>query len=467
MNFKEIFDKATDKTKLDFLFAILEHNEKLRTEFLNYIQKKLQETDNQISYEDFKNLINNSQKEYQDQLEVIDLEEPDWDNYIPPHSGYIEEWEALQYMAEEEVENIFAGWKDYLLDLIIEQKIEEGFAELIAIYEACLNSDVNDPYDNLGDPNEYFVDEHKKMIKYFTGRVSQSILHENTMQNSIKLFLQYCEDKYPENESYPRYFEPVLLALAEKSGNPETILKQIDNSDIEKKRLPQLVLLLNKLCGNSDNWLKSAKAYYHADNKVAEELLGYYLKNDIDAFNTTANDLFEKDKYRWAKFLADKISEASDRQLFKNVFMELTTHDEKIEYYRKIKNILNEDEKEQLINAVYSKPFKVQIFEEEKQYDKIKQIVEKNTDSWDFTELIKPILNVYPDFCFKTIQNKALKTIENERGRNVYARIAEWLKLAKLIQSYEDRARELIIKLYNNKPNLPALKDEFRIAGLV
>lgn len=467
MSFKEIFDKATDKTKLDFLFAILEHNEKLSTEFLNYIQKKLQETDNQISYEDFKNLINNSQKEYQDQLEVIDLEEPDWDNYIPPHSGYMEEWEAWQYMAEQEVDNVFNEWKDNLLDLIIEQKIEEGFAELIAIYKACLNSDVDDPYDNLGDPNEYFVDEHKKMIKYFTGRVSQSILHENTIQNSIKLFLQYCKDEYPGNENYPRYFEPVLLALAEKSGNPETILNQIENSEVKKKFLPQLVLLLNKLCGNSDDWLKSAEAYYLADNKVAEELLEYYLKNDIDAFNRTANELFEKDKYRWAKFLADKVSEISDRQLFKNVFRELTIKETKIEYYRKIKNILNEDEKEQLINTVYNKPFKVQIFEEEKQYDKIKRIVEKNTDSWDFTELIKPILEEYPDFCFETIKNKALKTIATQRGRTAYEKIAEWLKLAKLIPAHEDLTRELIMKLYYNKPNLPALKDEFRIAGLV
>jgi len=467
MNFKEIFDKATYKTKLDFLFAILEHNEKLRTEFLNYIQKELQETDNQISYEDFKNLINNSQKEYQDQLEVIDLEEPDWDNYTPPHSGYIEEWEALQYMAEQEVENIFDGWKDYLLDLIIEQKIEEGFAELIAIYEACLNSDVNDPYDNLGDPNEYFVDEHKKMIKYFTGRVSQSILHENTMQNSIKLFLQYCKDECPENENYPRYFEPVLLALAEKSGNPETILKQIDNSNIEKKRLPQLVLLLNKLCGNPGNWLKSAEAYYLVDNNVAKKLLQYYLENDIDAFNITANELFEKDKYRWAKFLADKISEASGRQLFKNVFSELTIKDAKIEYYRRIKNILNENEKEQLINTVYNKPFKVEIFEEEKQYDKIKQIVEKNTDSWDFPKLIKPILNVYPDFCFETIQKKALKTIENERGRFIYSVIAEWLNLSKLIRGKETETKEIIMKLYNHKPVLRALRDEFKKAGVI
>ncbi len=468
MNLKELFDKTTDKIKLDFLFDILEHNEKLRTEFLNYIQKELQETDNQISYEDFKNLINNSQKEYQDQLEVIDLEEPDWDNYIPPHSGYIEEWEAWQYMAEQEVEDVFNEWKDNLLDLIIEQKIEEGFAELIAIYEACLNSDVNDPYDNLGDPNEYFVDEHKKMIKYFTGRVSQSILHENTMQNSIKLFLQYCKDEYPGNESYPRYFEPVLLALAEKSGNPETILKQIDNSNFEKKRLPQLVLLLNKLCGNSDNWLKSAKAYYPADKKVAEQLLEYYLENDIDAFNRTANELFENDKYRWAKFLADKISEASDRQLFKNVFRELTIKDAKIEYYRKIKNLLSTSEKQELLEKhIYSKPFIVKILEDEKRYSDIKQLVTDNIDSWDFNKLISPILEEYSDFCFETIKNKALKTIATQRGRAAYERIAEWMKLAKLIPTHEDLTRELIMKLYYNKPNLPALKDEFRIAGLV
>ena len=467
MNLKEIFDKATEKTKLDFLFDILENNEKLRTEFLNYIQKKLQEPDNQISYEDFKNLINNAQKEYQDQLEVIDLEEPDWDNYSPPHSGYIEEWEACQYMAEQEVDDVFNEWKDYLLDLIIEQKIEEGFTELIAIYKACLNSNVNDPYDNLGNPNEFFVDEHKKMIAYFTGRISQSILHENTIQNSIKLFLQYCEDEYPKNESYPRYFEPVLLALAEKSGNPETILKQIDNSNIEKKSLPQLVLLLNKLCGNSGDWLKNAKAYYLVDNKVAEKLLGYYLENDIDAFNRTANELFEKDKYRWAIFLADKINEPSDRHLFKNVFSELTIKETKIEYYRKIKNILNKDEKEQLINTVHNNLFKVEIFEEEKQYDKIIRIVENNTDSWNFTKLIKPILNIYPDFCFETIQNKALETIENERGRFVYARIAEWLNLSGLIKGKEIETKEIIMKLYNHKPVLRALRDEFKKAGVV
>lgn len=466
MNFKELFYKATDKTKLDFLFAILEHNEKLKDEFTNYVETK-GKSDKTPAYEMFVSIVKKHEQEYRNELEIIDVENPDWDSYTPSHDGYMEEWEQYQEAAEQEIEAIYRFWQNSLIDTIIGQKIETGLAMLIGAYEASLNSEINDTIESLGDPNEFFVEQHKELMKYYTEKIKQAAINEHSIFSSFRLFLEYCGKEYPGNKSYPRYFEPVLLALAEKSGNPETILKQIENSNIEKISLPQLVLLLNKLCGNSDDWLKSAKAYYPADNKVAEELLEYYLENDIDAFNRTANELFEKDKYRWAKFLADKISETSDRQLFKNVFRELTIKDAKIEYYRKIKNILNEDEKEQLINTVYNKPFKVQIFEEEKQYNKIKQIVEKNTDSWDFTELIKPILNVYPDFCFKIIQNKALKTIENERGRNVYARIAEWLNLSKLIKGKETKTKEIIMKLYNHKPVLRALRDEFKQAGVV
>ena len=466
MNFKEIFDNATDKTKLDFLFAILEHNEKLKDEFTNYVETQ-GKSDKTPVYEMFVSVIEKYEQECREELEIIDVENPDWDSYTPSHSGYIEEWEQYQEATEQEIEAIYRFWQNSLIDTIIGQKIETGLAMLIGAYKASLNSEINDTIESLGDPNEFLVEQHEELMKYYIEKIKQAAINEHSIFSSFRLFLEYCEKEYPGNESYPRYFEPLLLALAEKSGNPETILKQIDNSEVKKKFLPQLILMLNKNAGNANEWLQSAKAYYLSDNKVAEELLEYYLENDIDAFNRTANELFEKDKYRWAKFLADKINEASDRKLFKNVFRELTIKDTKIEYYRKIKNILNEDEKEQLINTVYNKPFKVQIFEEENQYDKIKQIVEKNTDSWDFTELIKPILNVYPDFCFKTIQNKALKTIENERGRNVYARIAEWLNLSKLIKGKETETKEIIMNLYNHKPVLRALRDEFKRAGMV
>ena len=103
----------------------------------------------------------------------------------------------------------------------------------------------------------------------------------------------------------------------------------------------------------------------------------------------------------------------------------------------------------------------------EKRYESIKTIVEKNSDDWHYGELIRPILGIYPEFCFQHIKNKAVKTIEKQRGRDVYERISGWLKLTQEIPGFDNEKRDLIGQLYNHKPNLPALKDEMRKAKLV
>ena len=52
--------------------------------------------------------------------------------------------------------------------------------------------------------------------------------------------------------------------------------------------------------------------------------------------------------------------------------------------------------------------------------------------------------------------------IEKQRGRDAYSTIASWLTQAKKIVKFESQTRDLIKNLYNHKPNLPALKDEFK-----
>ncbi|MBE9510251.1 MAG: hypothetical protein IMY71_05180 [Bacteroidetes bacterium] len=293
MNFKEIFNKATDKTKLDFLFAILEHNKKLKDEFINYVETQ-GKSDKTPVYEMFVSVIKKYEQEYRKELEIIDVENPDLDSYNPSHDGYMEEWEHYQEAAEQEIEAIYRFWQNSLIDTIIGQKIETGLAMLIGAYEASLNSEINDTIESLGDPNEFLVEQHEELMKYYIKKIKQAAINEHSIFGSFNLFLEYCEKENPGNESYLRYFEPVLIALAEKSENPETILHLLEDSKVENKFLPQLVLLLNKLCGKSDNWLKSAKAYYLSDNKVAEELLKYYLEKDIVVFTMTAKELFYK-----------------------------------------------------------------------------------------------------------------------------------------------------------------------------
>ena len=242
----------------------------------------------------------------------------------------------------------------------------------------------------------------------------------------------------------------------------------IDQSTIERQSVPELVLSLNKLAGNTTEWLFSARQFYLINPEVAKQLLQYYFNSDKDNFIQTANELLKKDKRYWAVFLKDHVTPGLDESLYFNVFYQLTVDKEDINYYKKIRGYLSGSEFDRLLEQLYwNKRFIVSILEVEKRYESIRTIVEKNSDDWHYIELISPILEIYPDFCFQNIKTKAINTIGNQRGRDIYERISAWLKMMQRIPGYDAEKRELILQLYNHKPNLPALKDEMKKAGLV
>jgi hypothetical protein len=109
----------------------------------------------------------------------------------------------------------------------------------------------------------------------------------------------------------------------------------------------------------------------------------------------------------------------------------------------------------------------VNILAVEELYDDIKSIVEKNNNYQDFAEIITPILDVYPESCFRKIEDMTKNTLLYERGRHIYTKISSWLKLAEEIPGFNAESQRLIQQTYTHKPNLPALKDEMRKAGLV
>ena len=94
----------------------------------------------------FKENIDNSIKDFRDELEILDLE-PDWENYISRHSGYIEEWEAYQHYAEDQITNVFDSYEKNILNLIISEDIETAIASLIALQKACEVAEINDEYE--------------------------------------------------------------------------------------------------------------------------------------------------------------------------------------------------------------------------------------------------------------------------------------------------------------------------------
>lgn len=467
MDFKSLYENAPEKLKLDFLDGIIAENRNLQTAFVNFADS-VKKQKAEITYQRFKEIVAETLKYYKARLEEVNLENPDWDNYHPSYGGYIEEWEQYQEASEQEFSQIFEEFKTVAVDTIIQQKPEELVAMLAGLYKAALVADVPDPVCSFEEVNEYLLEEHNRIMLEITEKVLLSAVSDSAIITTCKLFFDYAQKEYPGDEQFVTYFENFLLALSNKSNQPGKILSVIDQSKTNRESLPRLVLLLHQKAGNTQEWLQSARQYYKLDNDVAAQLLAHYFNKDQPEFLKLTNELFEKEPGYWAKQLREYVTAELDTALFVNVFYRLVVDEKSMKDYYKLRPYLPAKKLEQLLKeTIYDKPFKVRVLAAEQRYEEIKKIVELHPDDWHFPELISPILEVFPEFCFNQINNKARQTIQNERGRSVYQRVVKWLQLADTIPGYKPQNRLLARELYNHKPNLPALRDELKKGGLV
>jgi hypothetical protein len=467
MDFKNLYENAPEKLKLYFLDAIISENRNLQKAFANFANS-VKNQKAEITYQMFNEIIVETLKYYKARFEEVDLENPDWSNYQPSYEGYMEEWEQYQEASEHEFSQIFDQFKAGAVDTIIQQKPEELIAMLIGLYKAALIADVPDPVCSFEDVNEYLLEEHNRILNEITEKVLLSAISDSTIITACRLFFRYAHNEYQEHEHFAAYFENFLLVICGKSNQPGKILSVIDQSKTDRKSVPRLVLLLHQKAGNTQEWLQAARQYYLLDNDVAVQLLTHYLNHDKPEFIKLSKELFEKEPGYWAIQLREYITAEMDTALYVNVFYRLVVDEKSMKDFHKLRPHLSEEKLEQLLKEIaYDKPFKVQVLAAEKRYEEIKKIVELHPDDWHFTELITPILKVYPEFCFNQISSKARQTIETERGRSVYQRVAGLLQLADTIPGFKAQNRMVARELYNHKPNLPALKDELRKGGLL
>ena len=123
MNFMITYSNTSDQLKLKFLDAIIKENEELQEAFINFAGQE-SNTYPGLPYKGFSELVKRTNKEYIKFFESVDPENPDWDNYHPPHNGYVEEWEQYQMASEQEFEKIFKNFNSMAVDKIIQQKID-------------------------------------------------------------------------------------------------------------------------------------------------------------------------------------------------------------------------------------------------------------------------------------------------------------------------------------------------------
>ena len=467
MDFNSLYRSTSNETKLQFLDALLNQNEELQKQFVKYAETP-EGAGQHLSFPEFCEEVEDTRILYLDFFGEIDTENPDLDHHVASHSGYMEEWEVYQEASEQEVREIFEHFRNKALDTIISQEPDKLLAMLAGLFLAVEQADIEDPVESFDDFNQHLMWEFDAMMNTVIEKVKMAPLGNSVISSAFSLFFSYCDREYPGNKGFVRNFERLLAGISEKSNSPGELLSILDQSSMKLEDMPVLTLLLMKKSRNEEGWLQMAQKTYRDDVEVARQLLKYYYENDPDHFRKTGRELFDRDQRSWAPFLQDYVTPETDRSLYVDVFFQLTFDQDNIDHYRKIRGFLSDAEKNDLIEKMsWRRTFVVQILEIEERYEEIKQMVESNWVEYEFSNMIRPILNIYPEFCFNEITRRVREALETRRGRGTYRTIAEWLKLSQEIPGFFNEKREIINELYHHKPNLPALKDELRRAGLM
>ncbi|MDO8950996.1 MAG: hypothetical protein Q7U86_00145, partial [Draconibacterium sp.] len=219
MNFEEHYSNTSDNLKLKFLNVIIRKNSSLQNEFVNFAQSE-QKVAEVFPMNGFMELLSSTKIEYKENFENVDLEDPDWDNYHAPHSGYIEDWEAYQQASEQEFEEIFEVFRSDAMNKIIGQKPVELVAMLIGLYEATQDAEIEDDTGSFDDVNEYLLSEFTTTLESITEKLKMAAISEKLIMATFEKFAEYCDAEYPGNPHFVSYFEHLLIALAEKSTEP-------------------------------------------------------------------------------------------------------------------------------------------------------------------------------------------------------------------------------------------------------
>jgi len=267
---------------------------------------------------------------------------------------------------------------------------------------------------------------------------------------------------------YLKHFEPFMITLVENRNVADSILTTIKDKAVNEALMPALTVKLYSFVASPAEWAQKAGQFLYDDLEVAQQLLDYYWIHDPGAFLKHGKKLFELYPHELCDFFRERLFPMFDRDFFRDVLWFKTTRDRTTALYEELREYLDEKDKLEFLKKIrHDEVFKVKVLEMEKRYDAILDLVgQELKHTWNFTELITPILNVFPQETFELIHVKITYTIENDRSRSSYKLICVWLQLSLQIKGKEDEARQLINALYNRKPALPALKQEMRMAGV-
>lgn len=475
--FKSIYSRIASKKKLQFLKQLLDRDNDLREQFIVFSEDKTEKLDTIIGEK-----IEDVKFETNAKLSNLDLDNLRYDYYDNYDGyGYRDQWEVEYDAAIDEIKQAIDPYVNAINNYIKKGNLLDAFRILLGLYEGVQNlPDLdNDNCIFNGEYNGEVQEILNKHIRDISNAVSSIVKSDRAVLEIITLIFErisFYKNQISSEEEEINYdmkeFELLFQSLVINNEIANYLHQKLQESNLESIASAYILLNIAKITDDEKLWIKTAETYANLDAKIAKQLLEKYnSKNATSDFNRIAKMTFNKWADKFDKYLVDHLDKEKQEDLFVKALKSYVSNKQDIAHYRILKSYLTEEETISFVDEFkdnYYKVFYVQLLEIEKRFEEIRTCVNKNKDSYDIEKLIKPILNIYPSDCFNIIvdiNNKAMNSYN--RKRSTYETMVKTLKLLKEITSKKNETDAFLKELYNHKPNLPALKDEMRKAGLI
>ena len=466
--YAQIIGSLTAEQKIDFLEKALLNSKELQFQFVNYFTNN--QKDKVSTAINFNEKVIEMANNYQETLEALDLNEPDYDRYHNRHDRYYEEWEMAQEAVEEEVDELFQSYKADMIAQISQGNIELAMAQLTGLLIACYEAEVDDDYDNLGDSQTYFVDSLKVVEKELEVEINRTILSPKSVSETIKdTMLSFRTGE--ANLFLPDIHDLIMTALLR--NNPESceiVYEDCQLNSYNIKLFPNAYLQTVRII-NSELWVAEAEKLCKFNVKVAAELLEYQSTADKISFHKNAKILFTIFPINLINLIASSIDDDFDIEFSKKLLIYKINSQSKIEDYKRLARLFTNEEKLQFIKTFkdsFSYDLYIQMLETEELDTEILEYSKIYTGYLSkLSVIMRSVINKYPAQCFDISKSKIEVSLQNNMGRNYYHEVAELLKFLLTSKSNTIAVYDLIEEICKIYSRRPALKDELKAVGLL
>lgn len=467
---EEILQILSSEEKDAFLLNALNTIPQLRQQFEQQFAGKAPKPDLQSTFEQFCSVVEEQRKYWINIFESLDLENPDWDNWRPPHNGYIPDYEAAEMIAQEEVDRIFGHWADKQVKHLLAQQINHFFSSAIGIYEASYLAEINDDNYTLGDdPNDSLLGSLTEAVQKVAAKAAICHFNPLVLGEAVEHTVRYIAKKGISSGILTQQLDELFRQMGNDQKTLPHFAKALLQLPDAGPLFPRLSVMLARH-NDPDSWPEQAEKLFPYDDQVARDLMLFYREhNRYTDFQRVAVICFKKKEYAFGEFLAENIDDAYDPEFTKAVLLSRSVYYGEIPFYRRARRWMTDEEKVHFRNKhKHDHLFYGLLLVEEKQYPQLLEMLhrDENIPFHDFDTLLEIIAEEMPERGFDLVRSKVSKLLSNQRGRDLYEHIVKWLVTIRNPEN-QKALSEFITTLYNHKPSLPALRDELRKSGLV